>query len=89
MAVEIDWEFVGKGLLNPTQRIMLEAWAAADKPVSVTGLQRVLGTGKNVQSLSYHCNVLRDRKWIKRAGTRRVRGATEQFWVIAPEIIKK
>jgi hypothetical protein len=88
-----DFGAIGRALLHPTQAEVLtllagqRALGKEGKPLSASEMLPSLETDSLAQ-VSYHCLALLKLRWIKKAGSKRVRGATKQFYVYVPENIK-
>lgn len=89
---KIDWGAVGKRLIHPMQKQILEELArqyktVKGKPMSATSLKRALGE-EGVARIAYHLQELLERGWVVRAGERKTNGATEKLFELNPDGIK-
>jgi hypothetical protein len=80
------WEKVLACEVHPVKAQVLAAMEWIDRPLSATDLMRVLARkGDHVGRLNYHLKALCQWGVIDVHSARRVRGAVETFYVIAPE----
>lgn len=81
----IDWAHIGKSKVHETAQTILEYMDHPDfqkaSPVQISrDLDLPLG------NVSYHMKALHERGFLKKAGRRQVRGATEHFYRLSPEV---
>lgn len=78
----VNWDAVLARLLHPTQAAILEAHAWIEEPLSPSDLTRIFNREWSLGQISYHVKRLTDLDLLVKVGTRQVRGARENFYVL-------
>lgn len=69
-----------KALVHPLRRQILRLLHSSNEPFSPVQIEKELGLGGELSSVSYHVTVLFGYKVLRRTGKRQVRGAMENFY---------
>ena len=80
-----DWAVLVPRVVHPIRVAIIEAMRWSGQPLSATDMRRILeGEDFTVSQLSYHFNVLAERKVgvIEIVRRRRVRGSEEKFYYL-------
>jgi DNA-binding transcriptional ArsR family regulator len=77
-----DWSALVPRIVHPLKVTIIEAMCWIGRPLSAAELVEVFDERFSVSHISYHVRELRKAKVVKKARSRRVRGATETFYSV-------
>jgi hypothetical protein len=80
----VDWDGLITRLLHEKQLHIIEAMRRIDRPISANQLAWVFYEPSNLSLVAYHLRHLRKLGVVRQSWSRRVRGATERFYRLAP-----